>query len=217
MKNSLVQWFRHNRFTSEWAALLALRKKTNYLKEVGWFRSFKQHLPIDIQEVTLPWYTYGAIDFLSKRINPDMAVFEYGSGNSTFWWASHVTRVVSCEHDRQWYDKLKPCLPNNVEYHHFEFKPSGEYSKAILQYDHEFDVIVIDGKDRVLSAKNSLTALKGTGIIIWDNSDRDQYKDGYAWLIKNSFKQLDFSGMGPVNAYGWCTSIFYRSVNCLGI
>lgn len=217
MKNSLYQWFRRNTFTSEFGALLALRRRTNYLKKIGWFRSFNQRLPIDNQGVTLPWYTYGAIDFIGGRVKPDMSVFEYGSGNSTAWWASHVTRVVSCEHDRQWYDKLEPCLPKNVEYLYYEFKPAGDYSGAILHYDHEFDVIVIDGKDRVICAKNSLVALKGTGIILWDNSDRDQYKDGYDWLMENGFKRLDFSGIGPINAFGWCTSVFYRSVNCFGI
>ena len=48
-------------------------------------------------------------------------------------------------------------------------------------------------------------------------TDRVIYQEGYEFLLTNGFKRLDFWGMGPINPYSWCTSIFYRKENCLEI
>ena len=146
-----------------------------------------------------------------------MNVFEYGSGASTVWWSDHAAKVVSCEHDNKWYQKLKPILALNVDYIYFDLIPGGNYSRAVKQYYNEFDIIVIDGRDRVNCVKNSLTSLKQNGVIVWDDSDRMAYKEGYNYLLANGFKRLDFWGLGPIIALGWCTSVFYRSNNCFGI
>jgi hypothetical protein len=49
-----------------------------------------------------------------------MTVFEYGSGGSTLFWASRVKKVVSIEHETEWYERiLKECQKrefHNVEY-----------------------------------------------------------------------------------------------------
>ena len=37
------------------------------------------------------------------------------------------------------------------------------------------------------------------------------------FLEANGFTSLEFWGMGALAIRRWCTSIFYRSVNCLGI
>jgi len=46
--------------------------------------------------------TYPAIRFLERRLSNSLEVFEFGSGNSTLWWAERVSRIDSCEHDAQW-------------------------------------------------------------------------------------------------------------------
>lgn len=217
---SLYKLLRSNKYTSDFVALLlllGLGKQNSYLRKVGWYNSFHKITGVDKGGEVLPWYSYAAIDFLSSRINGEMAVFEYGSGNSTIWWAKRVSRVVSCEHDEQWFSKMKSKLPENVTYMHFDLVPSGDYSKAALQYDQEFDVIIIDGRDRVNCAKNSLCALKDTGVIVWDDGGRNRYQAGYDFLVDNGFKRLDFSGLGPINYTDSCTSVFYRAQNCLGL
>ena len=45
-------------------------------------------MPIDKNSNPLPWVTYGFIDFISERLNKSIDVFEYGSGNSTLWYAT---------------------------------------------------------------------------------------------------------------------------------
>jgi predicted O-methyltransferase YrrM len=174
-------------------------------------------LPVDRDGHCLPWFTYPSITFLKDRIQSDMSVFEYGSGNSTLWWGERVSRVVSCEHDLEWFHAMKDKVPANVDYRHFDLVPGGEYCKAVLAYDAAFDVIVIDGRDRTNCIKNALGALRDKGVVIWDNSDRVAYQDGYDYLIQNGFKRLDFMGMGPIGFNPWCTSVFYKENNCFNI
>lgn len=186
-----------------------------YLSQSGWFNSVNTQKPVDAQGNPLPWYTYASIAFLQERTNPSMAVFEYGSGNSTLWWSQRVAHVTSCEHDLSWSTHLGPLLPNNVVYQHIPLKRGGDYCQFIQNFSNTFDCIVIDGRDRVNCSYNCLKALKADGVIIWDNSDRTEYNDGYLFLLNHGFKRIDFWGMGPINPYSWCTSIFYRPNNCL--
>ena len=146
-----------------------------------------------------------------------MLIFEYGSGNSTIWLSKMALSVISLEHDIKWYNSMKDKISSNVKYLHCDLDYGGGYSKAILSHNDRFHVVVIDGSDRVRCAKNSLDALRDDGVIIWDNSDRDYYQEGYSFLIQRGFKRLDFIGIGACNSYEWCTSIFYRDNNCFGI
>jgi hypothetical protein len=199
------------------SALNGLWSKESYLRNTGWFESVITKSPLDETGNPIPWITYAGYAFLKNRVKPDFHVFEYGSGHSTLWWGKHVSRVVSCEHNAEWYEKIKPRLSGNVDYKHVNLVRGGDYCKVILQYQPEFDVIVIDGRDRVNCSKNVLGALKPTGIIIWDDSDRESYNEGYEFLKINGFKRIDFWGMGPGLVIGWCTSIFYRQDNCFDI
>ncbi len=155
-------------------------------------------MPVDKNGEAIPWLTYPAIEFFKNRINEKMSVFEYGSGNSTIWWAKRVESVISCEHDPKWFVKVKPTIPKNVEYLYIDLLPSQDYEKAIEKHENKFDLVVIDGRKRVLCAKNCLTSLKGDGVIIWDNSDREKYQEGYQFLKDNGFRKLDFKGIGPI-------------------
>ena len=195
---------------------LPLLARYGYLKESGWLKSRHAGVPVDNQGHPLPWFTYPSIDFLKDRVSKDMDVFEYGAGNSTLWWADRVGQVVTCEHDENWYKRMFDLVPDNVALHHLSVN-GGEYASMILRHQSEFDIVVIDGKDRVTCAKNCLPSLKEGGVIVWDNSDRDGYAEGYEFLLQNGYHRRDFEGMGPINRKPWNTSIFYRMDNCLGI
>lgn len=216
MKKALTALLRQTRSGSDLLALRAL-SKNSYLRESGWFGSVARSMPVDGAGNPIPWYTYGAIRFLADRLVAPVSVFEYGSGNSTLWWAERARRVVCCEHDRYWHSLMTTRLPDNVEHLFCEFVPGAEYAQQIARNHDEFDIVVIDGRDRVNCAKNSVQALRPRGVVVWDNSDRTEYQPGYDFLANQGFKRLDFWGMGPINSYGWCTSVFYRAGNCLGI
>lgn len=192
---------------------LFLRGNT-FLQELGWLETYRSKLPIN-HAGPLPWLTYPAIAFLEKRVRDDLRVFEYGSGYSSLWWASRVRHVVACEHDVNWLDALRSRVPENVTLVHRPLEIDSDYCREAAR--HRADVIVIDGRDRINCAKQCLPGLSDDGVIIWDNSDRERYEPGFAFLAESGFRRLDFTGVGPVNITLWCTSIFYRRDNCLGI
>lgn len=192
-------------------------KRKGYLREMGWLRSVRERQSVNAAGQAIPWITYPALAFIETRLDPSMVVFEYGSGNSTLWWAARVSKVVSCEHDRNWYTRMQQRIPANVQLCHVELESDGSYAKEILRYPGMFDVIVIDGRERVSCAKNAVESLREGGVIILDNSDRQIYKEGCSYLKQRGFKRIDFCGLGPAYIYATCTSIFYLGDNCLGI
>ncbi|MDZ4716524.1 MAG: hypothetical protein SH819_13755 [Cytophagales bacterium] len=62
-------------------------------------------------ELEMPWITLIARDYLShfleKRPKESVRVFEYGSGGSSLFFIRRAANVVSVEHDRLWFDKVK--------------------------------------------------------------------------------------------------------------
>jgi hypothetical protein len=187
------------------------------LTRSGWVSSYNSRRPEDADGNPLPWYTYAAISFLEPLVSDGLSVFEFGSGNSTLWWAERARRVTSVEHNPEWGAIMEDRLPPNVAYRQVPLSRDGEYCRVAEREEGPFDVIVIDGRDRNNCALHSLSALAPDGVIIWDNSERDEYEPGYAFLGDHGFRRLRFSGMGPVNARPWETSVFYRSANNLGI
>jgi hypothetical protein len=187
------------------------------LLEDGWFRSFRENLSVDGEGNPLPWITYPAIEFLKRKIRKDMVVFEYGCGMSTLWWERKTKQVIAVEHDRVWYEKMLPQISSNVNLIYCELEYGGAYAQTAAKYSTTFDIVVIDGRDRVNCAKGAMKALKPEGVIVWDNSDREAYQEGYDYLSSKGFRKIGFVGMLPIVNMKSETGIFYRDQNCLGI
>lgn len=193
-----------------------LASSDSYLITSGWFMSRSSGLPVDGQGHPIPWITYASLSFLEPRVRSKMSVFEFGAGASTLWWAKRVRRIVSCEHDFKWLEQVRSRASANVELVYATLD-GGQYAKQILGYQNEFDIVVLDGRDRVTCARNTLSALTPGGVVLWDNADRQEYAEGFDYLLDRGFRRIDFVGMGPINTYSWTTSIFYRPGNCLGL
>ncbi|MDC0549789.1 FkbM family methyltransferase, partial [Alphaproteobacteria bacterium] len=114
-----------------------------YLNEIGWINSFKKQMPIDKNSNPLPWVTYGFIDFIFERLNKNIDVFEYGSGNSTLWYAMLVNSVTSVEHDRKWLEKIKNSMPENADMHYQELEYGGTYSQYPNQLNKKFNIVIV--------------------------------------------------------------------------
>lgn len=227
---------------------------TDFLHTSGWLASIEQGAAVDTNG-PVPWFTYGATQYLSKIVRPDYRVLEFGAGNSTRWWSARVSEVVSVEHDPCWASSLRAeYLPNvtiiersasdlvtaeNLALVMREFyplalcakelpDPTRNYRAGLLDYlflsyasvlldfpKGHFDIIVVDGMARVLTTWLAARQLPENGIIVFDNSDRDEYTDAYQFLEQNGFTRIDFYGLGPINPYEWCTSLFVRSLTAL--
>jgi hypothetical protein len=86
-----------------------------FLQPSGWLRSQVEQAPVRADGEPLPWFTYGAIEFLQRVVRPSDSVFEYGAGHSTLWWQAHVQRVCAVEHDTEWCERLRPRLRPHVQ------------------------------------------------------------------------------------------------------
>ena len=213
---TLKKALRKNRMSSSLLEIYFLSKF--FLKPKGWLKSRFSYSPLDGDGNPIPWLTYSAIHFLDQKIaNKQYEIIEYGSGNSTIWFAERAKRIVSIEHDLDFYTRTKPKLEtfNQVTYIHKGLK-SG-YSEEILKYRAVFDIVVIDGRERINCTENCLVALKENGVVIWDNSDREKYQAAYSFLKEKGFRRIDFKGLGAIGHREWQTSVFYRENNCFSI
>jgi hypothetical protein len=197
-------------------ALLSFGHK-GYLASIGWFNAFDKKQAIDANGNELPWVTYAFIDFIRPRLNSTMRVFEYGSGSSTLFYARLVGNVVSVEHDKNWYEKIRSSKPVNAEMIFTELHPNGEYSRKAASLTEKFDIIIVDGRDRVNCCKYSVEALSSKGVLVLDDSERPEYTEARTFLKNQGFKELSFSGISPGLFYLKATSVFYKTENCLDI
>ncbi len=187
------------------------------LKQDGWFGAFRTKTAIDNNGNPIPWVTYPFIDFISERLNSDMNIFEFGSGNSTLYYAQKVNSITSVEHNQTWYKKMSEIIPSNVNLIFKELIANGEYSRHSKIQNTKYDIIIIDGEDRNNCIYNSINSLNNNGVFVLDDSEREEYNEAVSFLNNKNFKRLDFWGMAPGILYKKCTTIFYKSDNCLNI
>jgi hypothetical protein len=151
-----------------------------------------------------PWTSQAAVAIFRVLLDKKMTGLEYGSGNSTLFFAGHLQHLTSIEHDKKWYSKVKDELKKlghtNVDYRLIppgmirplgysffqeyglpenEFSVRAEYAEYFsfvrtFPNDH-FDFIMVDGRARIECALNALPKLKEGGIFVLDNSDRKRY------------------------------------------
>lgn len=62
-----------------------------------------------------PWLTFEAIDILENLDLRNKLVFEYGSGGSTLFWLDKGAQVISIEHDREWYQRVRTITADNPQ------------------------------------------------------------------------------------------------------
>jgi hypothetical protein len=203
--------------TQSEATCIFMHRLENVARRTHWLESAFHGQPLDEAGQPCPWFTYSALHFLFSRDVTGLRIFEYGSGCSTAWWAANARSVVSVEHDADWFHKLHPTVPSNVTYLYRELEHDGEYARQIIHHANSVDIVVIDGRDRVNCAKNCVGRLSPQSVVIWDNSDRTKYEEGYAALISDGYRRIDFRGFGPTSYNPWTTSFFYKTGNCLGI
>jgi hypothetical protein len=180
--------------------------------DYGHFRSSFQYSAVDKDNHPIPWYTYPAIEYLKQLDFSEKTVFEYGSGNSSLFWASIAKSVVSVEENKEWHQKIsKNNNFDNLKIHLIQDEEL--YLAHILSYEEDFDVIVVDGKfSRYRSAQLAITKLRQGGMIILDNAD---------WWVKTSsflrscnLIEVDMTGFSPINGYTLTTSFFlHREFN----
>ena len=174
-------------------------------QEYGFRNSYENCMSIDAENNPIPWMTYSSIFYLSQLDLSDCDIFEWGSGNSTLYFAKRAKSVTSIESNQEWYEYVLKNKPDNVD---LNLVNVDNYAKIIQEKRKTYDIISIDGDiyRRFECAYYAVDLLKKGGMIIIDNSD--WLERTTAFLRDQGFIQVDFAGLGPINNYMWCTSVF---------
>jgi protein-L-isoaspartate O-methyltransferase len=188
-----------------------------YLLETGWFESYRKLRPVNGKNEPIPWVTYAFIDFIESRLHSQLTMLEYGSGYSTLYYSKRLKHVHAVEHDEPWFREMSGQMPPNVSLSHVALDTNGKYASFAKNSATKFDVIVVDGRDRVNCIKESIDSLSPAGVMVLDDSERDEYKEGIAFLRMKNFRSIEFWGIAPGIFFRKCTTVFYRDGNCLGI
>jgi hypothetical protein len=183
----------------------------NFKNDYGYLASVKAQKPIDFYGRPIPWFTYPAIEYLESLNLSNANIFEWGSGNSSAYFSERCLSIESIETDDQWYEyQLEIAKPNQVV--HLRHEASDDYHLAINEGQHiAYDIIIIDGKQRVRCCSEAIAKLDRGGLLILDNSD--WYPRLCESLRKKNFVQIDFHGHGPINPYTWTTSLFMPCID----
>ncbi|NOX46589.1 MAG: class I SAM-dependent methyltransferase [Chlorobi bacterium] len=189
----------------------------SYLVKTGYLTSFKKGYPVNLGMEPLPWMNYPFLGFIKKRLNNNQNLFEFGSGYSTVFFAKKLKSVTSVEYDKEWFEKAQGMTKgfSNTEIIFQELNE--DYPKTINKTDKKYELIVIDGRKRVKCALNSYGHLTSDGILILDDSSRDEYHKIWDFYLKKGFREITFQGLKPNGFSIDHTTVFYRDGNCLGI
>lgn len=153
-----------------------------------------------------PWLTRSANPILSTYLKKTDVGLEFGSGRSTLWFAEHVSRLTSVEHDPVWHEKISKEIEErnitNISYYFYprteeeEQGTSSEYVQVLNNFEgNSLDFVLVDGIYRCACAHSCLSKLKPGGVLILDNANW--------YLPSNSFTPGSRSfAQGPISE-GW--------------
>lgn len=195
-----------------------LRAWRVFKREHGYLQSLINKQCLNGDSEPIPWYTYPAIEQLDKWDFSECDVLEYGSGNSTLWWARRARTVTSIESSSDWFRHVSNLTPNNCKLLLRPVNEERSHPEELERYVETvdslgmFDVVVVDGINssgiRRRCMDKALDHLRTGGLFILDNSD---------WLPltcqimrDRGFFELDFSGLGPLNDFAETTSLFFQ-------
>jgi len=190
---------------------------SSYLHEIGWMKSLHAGIPMSSTGDPLPWMNYSLITFLDERLSDEMSIFEYGGGSSTLYYSSKVKKVFSVESNQSWFEKLNAQVSENVFLIFTEKDIDGKYCRSIHQIEMQFDVVVVDGKDRVNCMREGFMKLNDNGVLILDDSNRPDYTPGFELAAELGYRSFHFEGLKPTDFVTDKATIFYRNNNCFGI
>jgi predicted O-methyltransferase YrrM len=142
----------------------------------------------------IPYMNSNEIVDLTTYLHRDCEMLEIGGGNSTLFFSRIVKRLVTVEHNKEWSDKIsndmksfskcdwslyviEPSFPQSHPFQPAEPGQFDDYVNFISNLEkNQFDVILVDGRDRVRCAIASIPLLRKDGIlIIHDFWNRPKY------------------------------------------
>jgi hypothetical protein len=131
-----------------------------------------------------PWMCPGTIKFCQAHLAKSMVAVEFGSGRSTRWFSTLVGRLLSVEHNAQWYRVVQKQMAGatNVDYRlvplnhpesegeRSEYSPVPDYvAVADGLEDQSIDFAVVDGHYRTHCVRHLIPKIAPRGYLLVDD------------------------------------------------
>ncbi|MHB8319630.1 MAG: O-methyltransferase [Acidimicrobiales bacterium] len=193
------------------SVLSAIGGPFRWAQTTGYFRSALAGKAVDQHGKPIPWYCISAVQFLDIIDFSSADVLEFGSGQSTLWWASKAHTVTSFEQSSDWYRYVIDRVPGNASVVLAE--DLVHHARAPIDLDRTFDVVIIDGGDRALAAQTALMLVKPDGLVVFDNSEGFWGEVGTYPILDlfdgAGYFRIDFNGYAPGVLSTSVTSLFF--------
>jgi glycosyltransferase involved in cell wall biosynthesis len=161
-------------------------------RNVLFVREQEDSLPMDLNPDGLFFF-----ENLLKRYTK-LDVLEWGSGRSTKYFPEFLKKNNieytwhAMEHHKGWYDHVRAFKTENVTITLAD-KDSDDYLKP----EGEYDIIYIDGRNRVKCLQHAKKILKPGGFVLLHDAQREKYQEGfkgYDWRYIGSKEPLLWVG-----------------------
>ena len=185
----------------------------------------------------IPWMTFSAISFLDAQHLSGKRFLEIGAGASTSYWKLRGLSGVSLEADPGWIKRVKEslnelpgeaqqridvlqvmkCAPAEptvwgISVDESELDLVESTDQLVRGHISQADVLVVDGPLRNLCLLIAAEDENELEMIILDNAERPEYQVGRNALTEKGWREIPFTGLGPLNPYSWTTSVFLRGI-----
>jgi hypothetical protein len=147
------------------------------------------------------------LDWFESYDFSDFNLIEFGSGNSTNYFADKVETVVSFETDINFYNNFKSSLSENVDYRFIQ-KYDLENKIPDIEINDKTIVFIDSASNRFLLTKNILKT-ESPNILILDNSN--EYKNTCKFLYDNGYLEIPLWGLRFMEVEEACTSVFIKN------
>ena len=149
--------------------------KWDAIKSYPYYSDWEKYLSTGHSSIVdeLPWITFAAIDFIKKHIDKNDTVFEYGGGGSTLFFLKNAGKVVTVEHDKSWFERLKSIIiTRRIETWEGNFiHPEIDHDKSKKDISDPNDYTSDDGNYKNVNFKKYVSAI-------------DKFPDGhFNWVL----------------------------------
>lgn len=180
--------------------------------QVRYLRKWWSELKRSPIEANLPWLPFRIIDLLDDYLTPGSRVFEFGGGGSTLWFSKRAGEVVTVEHDTDWFPVLASAMEGKAGatvMHQSSADDYNGYVDSIAAYpDDHFDVVVVDGRERVRCFETAMPKVRPGGLLILDDTNRERYRP--AFDLASGWKSKTYRGLTPSKSEAGVTTVWQR-------
>jgi hypothetical protein len=160
----------------------------------------------------IPFIALNAFRFLKKRLPANARVFEWSSGMSTLWYERNCAEVHAVEDDADWF-KVISSRTKRARVYNLEGQ---DYVNKIREFPvGYFDLISIDGSDRLACFEVAQEYLRPGGMLLVDNTDKDRASKGDLYQI--DCRLAENAQYKVYRFTGWTHGNFFPQETTIGV